>query len=170
MKKRLVWLLALSLVLGLFSGCTRGLLNSETSSTDDTEAATESAYGYDTMDDAVMGYLELSIGYETPTKAEVRIASLAQFTAFSNNNSPGCHCSIAVPPSAQGIMPTSSSGLASAYSLAKRSAKQVSEKGRSGLMGRNILCHRPLRKTFNRLSQLSRGCASSINPLPAALD
>jgi len=74
MKKRLVWLLALSLVLGLFSGCTRGLLNSETSSTDDTEAATESAYGYDTMDDAVMGYLELSIGYETPTKAEAKRA------------------------------------------------------------------------------------------------
>ena len=75
-----------------------------------------------------------------------------------------------MPPSAQGMMPTSTSGCAAACSLAKLSARHVPEKGLSGLTGRNIPSQRPFRITFNLPLQVSRGSASLKNPLPAALD
>ena len=51
-----------------------------------------------------------------------------------------------------------------------RLTKEVPEKERSGLMGRNITCQRPFRSTSNLPPQVSRGSASPINPLPAAFD
>lgn len=76
MKKHLAWLIALSLVMSLFAGCTRGFLSSESnSSTEEDSGNSDSAYGYDSMDDAIAGYLEISIGCKEPSKATVKRAN-----------------------------------------------------------------------------------------------
>jgi len=67
-------------------------------------------------------------------------------------------------------MPTSTSRCSSEYAFAKLSARHVPEKGLSGLTGRYIFCHLPLRKTFNLPPLVSKGSASAKKPLPAIFD
>lgn len=72
MKKRLVWLLVFALVLGMLTGCTRGIREKKNATTDEKTSASQ--YGYDSMDDAIQAYLEISLAYDAPTKAELKRA------------------------------------------------------------------------------------------------
>lgn len=72
MKKRMAWLLVFALVLGMLTGCTRGIREKKNATTDEETSASQ--YGYDSMDDAIQAYLEISIGYDAPTKAELKRA------------------------------------------------------------------------------------------------
>ena len=68
MRKRLALLIALSLVVGLFAGCTRGLLGSESKSTDDTDTATGSQ---SSLEGALENYVNVLYARKTPSKSQV---------------------------------------------------------------------------------------------------